>query len=97
MSDPASNEGRNTRPTVQGTVVSAKMQNTIVVREDRRVLHPLYKKYIKRSTKYVAHDADNSCVEGDLVEIAHTRPKSKTKCWRLVKVVRAAPREEAQS
>ena len=86
--------GRRDRPTIQGMVVSTKMQDTTVVREDHRVLHPLYKKYVRRSTKYVSHDAGNTCIEGDLVEIAFTRPLSKTKRWRLVRVVRAAPRED---
>jgi small subunit ribosomal protein S17 len=71
------------------------MQDTIVVQEDRQVLHPLYKKYIKRSTKYVAHDSENACIEGDVVEIAFTRPISKTKRWRLIRVLRAAARDSA--
>ena len=82
---------RDMRPTVIGTVVSNKMQKTIVVREDRQVRHPLYKKYIKRSSKYVAHDAEDTAREGDVVEITFTRPMSKSKRWRLVRVVRAAP------
>lgn len=88
------NEQRSSRPTVTGTVISTKMQSTIIVREDRRVLHPLYKKYVKRSTKYVAHDADGTARDGDVVEITFTRPISKTKRWRLVRVVRAAPGDE---
>lgn len=88
-----SSKSRRDRPAIIGTVVSAKMRDTIVVREEHRVLHPLYKKYVRRSTKYFAHDAGNSCVEGDVVEISSTRPLSKTKRWRLVRVLRAAPRE----
>ena len=88
------NKQRNTRPTVTGTVISAKMQSTIVVREDRSVQHPLYKKYVKRSTKYVVHDADNTARDGDVVEITFTRPISKTKRWRLVRVIRTAPGAE---
>ena len=94
-------QSRKQRPTVIGTVVSTKMQKTIVVREDHRVLHPLYKKYIKRSTKLVAHDENGTARDGDVVEISFTRPTSKTKRWRLERVVRAAPggdiAEEAQS
>ena len=82
---------RDDRRTVVGTVISAKMKDTIVVREDRSVLHPLYKKYVRRSTKYYAHDAGNTAGEGDVVEIMQTRPISKTKNWRLVNVVRRGP------
>ncbi len=84
----ATGENRRARPTVQGTVVSDKMQDTIVVRHDRLVKHPLYKKYMRRSTKLVAHDAGNTASQGDTVEITQTRPISKTKRWRLVRVVR---------
>ena len=94
-------QSRKQRPTVIGTVVSTKMQKTIVVREDRRVMHPLYKKYVKHSTKYVAHDEGGSAHDGDVVEISFTRPLSKTKRWRLERVLRAAPggdvAQEAQS
>ena len=83
---------RNTRPVVIGTVVSDKMDKTIVVRRDRKVLHPLYKKYVRRSTRFTAHDADNAAHTGDEVEIVQTRPISKTKRWRLVRVLREAPR-----
>lgn len=97
MSEPQTDEqavaaARGGRPAVIGTVVSDKMEKTIVVRRDRKVLHPLYKKYVRRSTRYVAHDADNVAHEGDEVEIVETRPLSKTKRWRLVRVVREAPR-----
>ncbi len=93
MSDPEAK--RRKRPTVTGTVLSAKMTDTIVVREDRRVRHPLYGKYMKRSVKYVAHDAGNTAAEGDVVEISQTRPISKTKRWRLLRVVRASPTGDA--
>lgn len=83
---------RNSRATVIGKVLSDKMDKTIVVSSDRKVLHPLYKKYVRRSTKYVAHDADNVAHMGDEVELAETRPMSKTKRWRLVRVLREAPR-----
>jgi len=71
---------------VHGTVVSDKMQKTIVVRAERRVKHPKYGKYIKRYTTYRAHDEDEVANVGDQVELAFTRPLSKTKCWRLVRV-----------
>tara|TARA_A100001037_G_scaffold287025_1_gene296037 strand:+ start:261 stop:536 length:276 start_codon:yes stop_codon:yes gene_type:complete len=74
----------------QGTVVSDKMTQTIVVRVDRRVRHPLYKKVITRSRKFYAHDAENAAKTGDVVKIRETRPLSKLKRWELVEVVRAA-------
>jgi len=83
---------RTSRPAVIGKVVSDKMDKTIIVQRDRTVLHPLYKKYIRRSTRFTAHDADNSAHMGDDVEIVQTRPISKTKRWRLVRILREAPR-----
>lgn len=82
------NVSRDDRPTVVGTVVSAKMKDTITVREERNVPHPLYGKYVRKATKYYAHDAGNTAHEGDVVEIAHTRPISKLKNWRLLRIVR---------
>jgi small subunit ribosomal protein S17 len=79
---------RAPRALVQGTVVSARMRDTIVVREDRSTMHPLYKKYVRRSTRYYAHDAGNTAGEGDVVEIMQSRPLSKLKRWRLVRVLR---------
>ncbi len=76
--------------TAQGTVVSAKMNKTITVLVERRVQHPLYGKYIKRSKKIHAHDAEEVCTEGDLVTIEETRPISKTKAWQLKSVDRKA-------
>ncbi len=70
-----------------GRVVSDKMDKTITVMVDRKVKHPLYKKYIRRSTKLHAHDENNECHIGDTVSIAQTRPLSKTKTWSLVEVV----------
>ena len=72
---------------VQGTVLSNKMDKSITVLIERQVKHPLYKKFIKRSTKLKAHDEQNECNEGDKVVIEECRPISKTKSWRLVKVV----------
>ena len=73
--------------TLQGSVASAKMDKTITVVVERQFKHPLYKKYIRRSTRLHAHDADNQCKTGDLVVIEECRPVSKLKSWRLVKVV----------
>ena len=73
--------------TIQGCVVSDKMDKTITVMIERKVKHPLYGKYIKRSTKLHAHDENNECNEGDLVSIVETKPISKSKMWRLVKVI----------
>jgi len=72
---------------VTGRVVSNKMDKTITVLVERKVAHPLYGKYIKRSTKLHAHDEQNVCKEGDVVRIEECRPLSKSKCWRLVEVV----------
>ena len=69
-----------------GRVVSNKMDKTITVQIERRVQHPVYQKYISRSTKLHAHDENNECQVGDLVTIAQCRPLSKTKTWRLVRV-----------
>ncbi len=79
---------RKSMRTVVGTVVSDKMQKTITVREERLVKHPLYGKYVRRATRYKAHDEANDANEGDLVEIVSTRPLSKTKSYRLLRVVR---------
>ena len=69
---------------MQGIVVSDKMEKTIVVSVERKFKHPLYKKYIRRSKKYHAHDEDNSCKTGDLVTIRECRPLSKQKRWEVV-------------
>ena len=70
--------------TLQGVVVSDKADKTITVRVDRRVIHPLYKKYIKRSKKYAAHDPDNRCKVGDTVRIRECRPLSKNKNFEVL-------------
>ena len=75
------------RRTVRGVVVSDKGDKTIVVKVERLVLHPMYKKYVRKHTKYYAHDEDNKAQAGDTVEISQTRPMSKLKRWRLVDVV----------
>ena len=69
---------------LNGVVVSDKMDKTVVVRVDRRVMHPLYKKYIRRSKRYAAHDEDNRCKVGDQVRIEECRPISKRKCWLVI-------------
>ncbi len=76
--------------TVEGRVVSNKMDKTITVLVERQVKHALYGKYIKRSTKLHAHDEANACKEGDVVRITECRPLSKTKNWRVVEVVTRA-------
>jgi len=69
---------------LQGVVVSDKMEKTVVVRVERRVMHPIYKKFIRRSKKYHAHDEDNTFKAGDSVRIRECRPISKTKCWEVI-------------
>ena len=73
-----------------GKVVSDKMDKTVVVSLVRQVPHPLYKKYFKKTTKFVAHDEKNDAHEGDTVRIMETRPLSKTKRWRVVEVLERA-------
>ena len=73
-----------------GTVVSTKMDKTITVLVERRIKHPLYGKYVKRSKKIHAHDEENQCQEGDLVTVEETRPISKTKSWKLSSIDRKA-------
>lgn len=73
-----------------GRVVSAKMNKTVTVLVERQVKHPLYGKYITRSNKYHAHDESNELKEGDTVEIIETRPMSRTKTWRVVRLVESA-------
>ncbi|HAQ50848.1 MAG TPA: 30S ribosomal protein S17 [Gammaproteobacteria bacterium] len=75
---------------VTGRVISDKMDKSITVLVERKVAHPIYKKYVKRSTKLHAHDEENTCHIGDVVNITSTRPISKTKSWRLVDVVARA-------
>ena len=81
---------RNLRRTRVGTVVSDKMDKTIVVAVRDSVQHPLYKKILKHTVKFKAHDENNECGVGDRVMIMETRPLSKDKCWRMVKIVEKA-------
>ncbi len=83
-------EERNLRKTMIGTVVSDKMDKTIVVAVEDSVAHPMYKKTVKRTYKLKAHDESNECKIGDKVEVMETRPLSKDKRWRLVKIVEKA-------
>jgi len=84
-------EETKTARALNGRVVSNKMDKTITVRVDRRIKHPLYGKIVTRHSKLHAHDESNECKEGDLVMIEECRPLSKTKAWRLVKVLERAP------
>ncbi len=79
-----------TKRTLVGRVVSNKMDKTVTVLVERRVKHSMYGKYVVRSTKFHAHDASNQINEGDLVEIAETRPLSRSKSWTVTRVVEAA-------
>ncbi len=83
-------EQRSLRKTRVGVVVSNKMQKTITVAIERRVPHPIYKKYFKKTTKLMAHDEKSECKIGDKVKIMETRPLSLKKRWRLVEIVEKA-------
>ena len=76
--------------TLQGRVISDKMDKTVTVLVERQVQHPIYGKFIRRSTKVHAHDENNECRTGDMVVVEQCRPLSKTKTWRLVRVVERA-------
>jgi small subunit ribosomal protein S17 len=80
-------ETRNLRKEKTGIVVSNKMEKSAVVEVERKVKHPKYGKFVKKSSRFMAHDEKNECSEGDLVRIAETRPLSKNKCWRLVEII----------
>ena len=83
-------EQKNLARTASGAVVSNKMDKTITVLVERRIKHPFYGKYIKRSRKIHAHDPENVCQEGDVVTIMETRPISRTKAWELKSIDRKA-------
>ena len=83
-------ETRNLRKERIGQVVSNKMEKSIVVSVQRRVKHPMYGKFIRKTTKVMAHDAKNECGIGDMVKIMETRPLSKRKRWRLVEIIEKA-------
>ena len=81
---------RNLRKERIGVVVSNKMDKSIVVMVERKVKHPMYGKFVKKSSKFMAHDEKNECNIGDTVRIMETRTLSKNKCWRLVEIVERA-------
>lgn len=83
-------ETRKLRKTKTGVVASNKMDKTISVVVERRLKHPIYGKFLKKSKKFLAHDEKNECTEGDLVRIMETRPLSKRKTWRLVEIIEKA-------
>ena len=83
-------DNANQTRTVEGRVVSNKMNKSVTILVERQVKHPLYGKYIRRSTKLHAHDEENACNEGDVVRVIETRKLSKTKHWRLVEIVEKA-------
>jgi len=80
----------NLRKQRVGIVSSSKMDKTITVKVERKIQHPIYGKYIKKSKKFTAHDENNECNEGDTVRIVETRPLSKRKCWRLIEIIERA-------
>lgn len=73
--------------TISGRVISDKMDKTVSVLVERLVKHPVYGKYVKRSTKFLVHDENNICTEGDVVSITSCRPMSKNKCFKLVEII----------
>ncbi|GAB3013457.1 30S ribosomal protein S17 [Cyclobacterium sp. 1_MG-2023] len=81
---------RNLRKERIGKVVSNKMDKSITVAVERRVKHPIYGKFVGKTTKFMAHDENNDCKQGDLVKISETRPLSKSKRWRLVEIIERA-------
>ena len=83
-------EARNLRKTRIGVVTSNKMTKTITVEVERKVKHPIYGKFVKKTSKFHAHDDKNECSIGDIVRIMETRPMSKSKCWRLVEIIERA-------
>ena len=80
-------ETRKLRKEKVGLVVSNKMEKSIIIEVERKIMHPKYGKFVKKSSRFVAHDEKNECNEGDKVKIAETRPLSKNKCWRLVEII----------
>lgn len=83
-------EERNRRKVREGLVTSDKMEKSIVVSVERKLKHPKYGKFLKRTTKLMAHDEMNECHIGDRVKVMETRPLSKNKCWRLVEIIERA-------
>lgn len=83
-------ENRNVRKSRVGIVVGTKMDKSILVAMERKVAHPIYKKYFKKTTKLMVHDEKNECGVGDTVKVMETRPLSKNKKWRLVEIIEKA-------
>jgi small subunit ribosomal protein S17 len=83
-------ESRNLRKEKVGLVISNKMDKSIVVQVERKVMHPKYGKYVKKTSKFMAHDDKDDANIGDTVRITETRPLSKNKCWRLVEIIERA-------
>lgn len=83
-------ETRNLRKERTGLVTSNKMDKSIVVVVERKVKHQIYGKFVKKTTKFIAHDETNDCNEGDTVRIMETKPLSKNKCWRLIEILERA-------
>lgn len=83
-------ENRNLRKERTGLVVSNKMDKSVVISVERKVKHEIYGKYVKKSSKFMAHDEKNDCNIGDKVKIMETKPLSKNKCWRLVEIIERA-------
>jgi small subunit ribosomal protein S17 len=93
MTEVNSADQAKTASTITGQVVSNKMNKTIVVQIERKVKHPMYGKYVKRTSKMYVHDEENSSRVGDVVRIQQTRPLSKTKRWKLVEIVKREEQE----
>jgi len=93
MSEEAKEVAERGRRTVTGQVVSDKMDKTVSVSIERLIKHPVYGKYIRRTTKVLAHDESNECKAGDRVTISECRPMSKKKAWQVVNVVERAPEQ----
>jgi len=93
MSEEAKVPAEKTARTVSGRVVSDKMDKTVSVSIERLIKHPVYGKYIRRTTKVLAHDESNDCRPGDRVTISECRPMSKNKAWQVVSVVERAPEQ----
>ena len=83
------------RKTLMGLVVSNKMDKTVVVKVERKFIHPKIKKVVKSTRKYSAHDEKNECCPGDLISIRETRPLSKTKRWRLIEIIKKGEDKES--
>ena len=90
MAEETKTAERNLRKTRTGVVRSNKMDKTVTVAVERRVKHPIYGKFVKKTTSFHAHDEKNECTVGDIVKIMETRPLSKTKRWRLVEIIEKA-------